>query len=63
MESLGHLQLVAGSPSKEHVMLTSSLSVLQSNIVMNVSNAWTQRSPTGGVGDGVGDGEGVVAVE
>lgn len=63
MESLGHLQLVAGSPSKEHVMLTSSLSVLQSNTVMNVSNAWTHCSPTGGVGDGVGDGGGVVAVE
>lgn len=54
---------MAGSPSKEHVMLTSSLSALQSNTVTNVSNAWTHCSPTGGVGDGVGDGGGVVAVE
>ena len=60
MESLGHLQLVAGSPSKEHVMLTSSLSVLQLNAVMNVSNAWTHCSPTGSIGDGGGV---IVAVE
>ena len=58
MQPVGHLQLVGSAASKEHMMLTSSVSALQLNSIMVVSNACKHCSPTGGggVGDGGGDG-------